>query len=89
MIDDLQKSLLEKGSVSFFVRARPGASRTAMKAILDDGTLKIDIAAVPEEGKANAALRKFLAEEFQVSVSQVEILSGDTGRKKLVRITTR
>jgi hypothetical protein len=53
---------------------------------MDDGSVKIDVAAPAEEGKANAALRKFLAREFSVPISNVEIVAGGGGRRKVVRI---
>ncbi len=52
-----------------------------------DGTIKIDITAAPEDGKANAQLVRFLAREFSVPLSHVEIVRGQTGRTKTVRIT--
>lgn len=51
-----------------------------------DGTLKIDIAAVPEYGKANAELIRFLAEEFKVPRSHVEVIKGNMARTKTVRV---
>jgi uncharacterized protein (TIGR00251 family) len=39
------------------------------------------------DGKANAHLLRFLAELFDVSPSSVELISGETGRDKRVRIT--
>jgi uncharacterized protein (TIGR00251 family) len=51
-----------------------------------DGTLKVKIAAVPEKGKANAALCRFLAEHFGVPARDVQILSGQTSPIKRVRI---
>ena len=38
------------------------------------------------DGNANEALVKFLAEILQVSENQVEIISGHTGRNKLIGI---
>jgi hypothetical protein len=54
---------------------------------MEDGSLKIRLTAPPVDGAANEALVKFLAEVFSVSKSQVEIVSGHTGRQKIVRIT--
>jgi hypothetical protein len=51
-----------------------------------DGTLKVRIAAVPDKGKANAALCAFLAAHYGVSKSAVSILRGQTSALKLVRI---
>ena len=69
------------------VRVRPNAKKTAIKEVMSDESIKIDLAVPAEDGKANAALRQFLAEEFNVSIGQIEILSGQTSRKKIIRIT--
>ena len=86
MNDDLRQELNKTKSVSLQVNARPGAPKTVVKGQLDDGTWKIDVASVAEDGKANAELIKFLAGEFGVNVSNVEVVSGKTGRKKVVRV---
>jgi hypothetical protein len=74
--------------ISFTVRVHPGAARTRAKAVMADGTLKVDIAAAPEDGKANEELVRFLADEFDVAKSHVEILKGHTAKTKVVRIRT-
>lgn len=53
-----------------------------------DGTIKIDIAAAPEDGRANEELGRFLAEEFDVPKSHVEIVKGQMVKAKVVRIRT-
>jgi len=40
----------------------------------------------PEEGKANQAVIKLLAEHFDVPQSQVNILSGFRSRNKLIEV---
>lgn len=87
VMEALRTQLREKGEVSFTVRAHPGARQSRFRKILDDGTVKIDLAAPPENGKANAELVAFLAEQFGVDRSDVEILSGTTSRIKTVRIS--
>ena len=47
---------------------------------------KIRLAAPAVDGKANAALRVFLAEAFGVALRDVEIVRGETGRTKIVRV---
>ncbi len=51
-----------------------------------DGTLKVKVAAVPEDGKANEELCRTLAAHFQVPRSQVFVISGQTGTRKQVRV---
>lgn len=48
--------------------------------------LKVRVAAPPEEGKANAELIRFLAREWDISKSSLEILSGQTSRHKRLKI---
>jgi uncharacterized protein len=68
------------------VKVIPGAPRTEIKDTMADGTIKIAVAAAPEKGKANAALMKFLAEEFGVPKSNITIISGASDRVKLIKI---
>ncbi len=83
----LKKELEQTGTTRFFVRAQASARHTELAEILEDDSVKIRIAAPPEGGKANAALIKFLAKEFGVPKTNVEIVSGATARIKLIRIT--
>ena len=69
------------------VRVHPNAKRTKIKETMADGSLKIDIAAPADDGKANAELIRFLAEYFGASKNHIEILSGHTSRQKMVRIS--
>lgn len=50
------------------------------------GRLKVALTAPPVDGKANEALRRFVAEATGVASSRVEILRGDTGREKTIHI---
>lgn len=66
---------------------RPNASVTRIRETMDDGTLKIDLHAPAEDGKANEALMRFIAEEYGVPSDAVELVSGQMSRKKVIRIT--
>lgn len=50
------------------------------------GLLKIRLAAPPVDGAANSALVAFIADELGVARSCVRIVSGSSGRRKLVEI---
>lgn len=50
------------------------------------GELLIRITAPPLDGKANAALRRLLADHFSVPIGQVQVERGQHRRSKLVRI---
>ena len=51
-----------------------------------DGFLKIKLRAVPEKGKANTELIKFLAKYFKTAKSNIKIIKGETKRNKIVEI---
>ena len=51
-----------------------------------ENALKIRITAPPVDGKANTHLIRFLAKTFGVPKSRVEIVSGESGRLKRLRI---
>ncbi len=53
---------------------------------LADGSLKVNVTAPPERGKANEQICELLAERFGVPLRAVEIVRGHTAARKLVRI---
>jgi uncharacterized protein (TIGR00251 family) len=54
---------------------------------MEDGSWKVRLTAPPVDGAANEALIKYLASLFAVGRQQVEIVSGHTGRQKIVRVS--
>lgn len=86
MIDSLKQRLKTEGSVTFRVKARPQAQTNRFRGPLGEDTFKVDVAAAPEGGQANAELVRFLADEFEVNRDQVELVTGETSRLKIVRI---
>ncbi|WP_104371703.1 DUF167 domain-containing protein [Desulfocucumis palustris] len=67
------------------VRVQPRASRNQLAGIMDDA-LRVRITAPPVDGEANEACIKFLAEVFKVPRQSVQLVSGHTGRNKMIRI---
>ncbi|MFQ5470585.1 MAG: DUF167 family protein [Gammaproteobacteria bacterium] len=63
----------------------PRASKDEIVGI-QNGRLKIRITSPPTDGKANAHLVKFLAREFHVPKSSIDVISGQTNRKKRILI---
>lgn len=63
------------------VRALPGARKNAIRG-LQNGALKVAVTQIAEDGKANQALRDFLAEAFNLRRSQIELVSGPTNSQK-------
>ena len=86
MLKTFHHQLATLGSTTLQVKVRAGTPRTIIRDTLADGTLKIDVAAVREGGKANAELLRFVAATFGVAVMNVEIVSGAGSPRKRVRI---
>ncbi len=79
----------DEGAVVLTLHVVPGAARTEVAGTHGEGAqarLKIRLAAAPSDGKANAALVRFLAEAFGVPVRAVTLVRGETSRRKTVRI---
>ena len=71
--------------VTLSVRVVPRSSREGV-AGFEGGVVRVRLNAPPVEGRANAALLKFLAKALGVSRAQLTLVSGETGRNKIVRI---
>ncbi|MDH4273754.1 MAG: DUF167 family protein [Gammaproteobacteria bacterium] len=50
--------------------------------------LKIRLKSPPVDGKANAALLRFIADLCDVTLQQVSLVRGDTQREKTIAVTT-
>jgi uncharacterized protein (TIGR00251 family) len=76
--------------VRLTVRLTPSGGRDAIDGFetAADGEehLKVRVRAVPEKGKANAALVAVLAKALGLAKNKVSLVSGDTQRKKILRI---
>src|SRR5690349_15458460 len=71
--------------VRLAVRVVPKAARSRVVG-QSDGCLKVQVAAPPEDGKANAALVETLAEALGVARRDVALTVGAASRKKLVDV---
>jgi hypothetical protein len=67
------------------LRVQPRASREEVAGVTADA-IKVRLTALPVEGAANEALIRFLAATLNVPRSAVELVSGRTGRTKLVAV---
>lgn len=67
------------------VYLQPKSSSNEIVGPFRDG-VKVKVTAPPIEGKANEALIRFLAKEFEISPSCIEIIRGHQSREKTVRI---
>lgn len=72
------------------VRVTPnaGADRIEASEIRDDGeaVLRMRVAAVPDKGKANAAVIALIAKALGLPKSAISVVAGETGRLKLLAI---
>jgi uncharacterized protein (TIGR00251 family) len=73
------------GGVELALLVQPRASRTRMVGE-HDGLLKLQLAAPPVDGEANAALLEFLAKQLGVPRRQVTLSAGDASRRKRVTV---
>jgi len=68
------------------VRITPRATRNEIVEVLDDGTIKVRIAAPPADNEANEALIGYLSEILGVPKSKLDIVAGMSGRDKLISV---
>ena len=73
------------GGVRFEVRVQPRASRSEVMGERE-GALRVRLTAPPVEGAANEALIELLAKTLRVAKRDVRIVSGVTGRTKVVEV---
>lgn len=69
---------------SLRIKVIPRARKTELVGTMDDGALKVRVAAVPEDGKANTELCRYLGELYG---GEWEVIAGQTGTRKVVRST--
>jgi uncharacterized protein (TIGR00251 family) len=72
------------GALTVDVVVQPRASKEGLTLMGD--RLKVSVNAPPVDGKANEAVIRVLASTLAVPRSNIEILRGETGRRKTVRI---
>lgn len=65
------------------VRVTPKASRNEVRPAEDGGPLRVYVTVAPEDGKANAAVRKLLAKHLGIAPSGLTLVRGATGRDKV------
>lgn len=83
---------MKKGALShlamtgaeFSLRVTPKASRNAVEQTPEG--LKVWVTTVPEDGKANKAVVKLLADALGVAKSRLTLVRGATSRDKVFRL---
>lgn len=86
-----EQSFLKKhqDGFSLYIRVTPNSAANKISGKFFDEKnqeyLKINLAAVPEDGKANEELIKFLSRFLKISRSKIAIIRGETSRIKVVQ----
>lgn len=75
----------KKGDLFFRIFVQPKSSKNMVAGIHGEA-LKVKITAPPVDGAANTMCVKFFSKLFGVPKSSLEIVSGQTGRNKRVRV---
>ena len=74
------------GAVRFAVRVQPRASQTEIVG-LSGTALKVRVQAPPVDGAANEAVVDLLAKRLRIPRCDVRVVSGASGRSKVVEAT--
>lgn len=75
-----------KEHLTLKIKVEPRSSRSEVVGQYGEA-LKVRLTSPPVEGKANKELVEVLAREFGISKKDVEIISGQSSKNKIVRLT--
>ncbi len=77
-------------AVEVFLKVTPGARRTAIGGIADDGhghrRLQVHVTETAEDGRANRAVVRLLARSWRVAPTACEVTAGQSSRLKRLRL---
>jgi uncharacterized protein (TIGR00251 family) len=85
MSDELQLTESGQGCLTFEVQVSPRAARARVGPV-QGGRLKLAVTAPPVEGRANVAVVALLAKRLGLRRGDVTVVSGQRGRRKLLRV---
>lgn len=83
----VRSELAQTGLCHFLVKVIPGCPQSALTEVLSaepEYYVKCRLAAIPEKGRANQALIKFLEQEFQATAT---ITRGQTSQIKRLKLS--
>lgn len=75
----------DKDGVLIKIKVQPKASKNEIVGLMEDA-LKIRLTAPPVDGKANEACIQFLAGLLHIPKKKVELISGQAGRHKIIKL---
>ena len=85
-LDELNPAVkAQQGGSVVSCHVQPNASKTAVVGMYGE-ELKVSLKTPPVDGKANKELCRFFAAEFDLPASSVQLLSGQTSRRKRVLV---
>jgi|SaaInlStandDraft_3_1057020.scaffolds.fasta_scaffold100654_2 uncharacterized protein len=77
----------KEGYCILTVKVIPKAKKTEVVGVEGD-VCKIRVAAIPDKGKANAALIRFLAKKLGIRQNEITVIRGHTSRLKQLTIAS-
>jgi len=90
MFESYLDRLQQEGVLYLNIKVIPKAQKTEVVEVLEgpegEKIVKVKVAAVPEKGKANVELCRYMAEEFGVSKSSVSVVRGNASQRKVLKI---
>jgi uncharacterized protein (TIGR00251 family) len=75
--------IMEKAVIEITVSPKSSQSKIVVN---EEDTIKVYLNSPPVDGKANAELLKILSKTLGIAKSGIEIIRGQSGRKKTLRI---
>lgn len=72
--------------MQFWVQVKSRARATKVLAAAD-GSLVVWVTAAPTDGEANEAVRRAVADHFDVGISLVRLIKGHTSKRKLFEVS--
>jgi uncharacterized protein (TIGR00251 family) len=78
-------SKINKQELIIKIKVEPRSSKSGVVGPYGD-SLKVKLTSPPVEGKANKELINILAKEFSIAKKDVEILSGQSSKNKIVKL---
>ena len=80
---EIQKYLDENGFLH--CKVHPNASNSEIIKY-EENVLYVNVAAVPDKGKANTELIRFISKEFKIAKDNIQIVRGTTNTYKILKI---
>ncbi|MBT3391467.1 MAG: DUF167 domain-containing protein [Chloroflexi bacterium] len=76
-----------KKGAALGIRIVPRANKNEIAEIMKDGTIRVRLQAAPQQDEdINSLLAELLSSVLDVSIDQIEIIAGQSGRDKLISI---